>query len=78
LAAHDPGVAEFAENVLEEVERDVLGGRDPLGLDRSTVRAGGELDRRAHRVIRLGRDAHFRAAPSGTRGDERPKVRRPS
>ena len=58
VAADDPGVAELAEDVLEEVERDALGGRDPLGLDRLLVGRGGELDRGAHRIVGFGRDSH--------------------
>src|SRR5207244_9266744 len=52
-----PGLAQVAEDVLKELERDLLGLRDPLPLD-GAVTGGGELDHRAQCVIHLCRDAH--------------------
>ena len=57
LAAHEPGVLELAEDVLEELERYVLGLGEPLSLDRA-VAGGGQLDGRPDCVIRFRRDAH--------------------
>jgi hypothetical protein len=60
-------VLEITEDVLEEVQRDGLGLGDAIALDDVAGRGGvgvrrGELDRGAHRVVNLGRDAH-RVAP---------------
>ena len=43
-------MAQVAEDVLEELQRDVLRGRDRVALDRA-VAGGGELDRGAHGVV---------------------------
>ena len=59
LAAHQAGVLELAEDVLQELQRDVLGLRDRLALDRPLA-ARGELDRRPHRVVRFRRNPHGR------------------
>ena len=57
--ADDAGPAQLGEDVLEEVLRDVLALGEVLALHRHAVRlGGGELDRRPHRVVRLGRDPH--------------------
>ena len=58
LAAHEPGLAEVAEDVLEELERHFLRLRDPLALDVDAVPGGRELDARPQRVVGLGGDAH--------------------
>jgi hypothetical protein len=58
MAAHDAGMAELAEDVLEEVERNPLRARDPLGLDGLFVRRGRQLDHGAHGVVGFGRDPH--------------------
>ena len=53
-----PDVTQLAEDVLQEVERDLLGVGDPLRLDRLLVWCRGEFDRGADRVIGFGGDAH--------------------
>ncbi len=58
VAAHDPGVPELAEDVLQEVERDALRVRDPLGLDRLLVSGSRQLDGCAYGVVGFGRDSH--------------------
>jgi hypothetical protein len=50
-------VLELAEDVLEELERDVLGFGDRLALDGLSP-GGGELDRGPDGVVDLGRDPH--------------------
>ncbi len=51
------GVAEIDEDVLEELERDLLGLGDPFALHGPVVRHR-ELEQGADRVVDLGRDAH--------------------
>jgi hypothetical protein len=58
LAAHDPRRAQLAEDVLEEVHRDLLRRGDPLGRDRLVVGGGRKLDGRTDRVVGLGGDPH--------------------
>ena len=58
VAAHDAGVPELAEDVLQEVERDALGRRDPLGLDRLLVGGSREFDGCPHGIVGFGRDSH--------------------
>ena len=52
-----PGVLELEQDVLEELERDVLGLGELLALDRAFA-GGGQLGRRAHGVVGLRGDAH--------------------
>ena len=52
-SAHDAGVLELQEDVLEELQRDVLGLGEFLALDRIVV-GGGELGSRPHRIVSLG------------------------
>jgi hypothetical protein len=52
-------MVQLQEDVLEELERDVLGLRDPLALDRALTR-GGELQHSAEGVVGLGGNAHGR------------------
>jgi hypothetical protein len=59
LGAHDPGVPQVDQDVLEELQRDVLGLCEPLALDGPVTRLG-ELEQRAHRVVALSRDLHGR------------------
>jgi len=54
-------VLELQEDVLEELQRDVLGLGELLALDRIIV-GSGELSRRPHRIVSLGRDAHRSAS----------------
>ena len=54
---HEPGVLQLEEDVLEELERDVLHDRELLALHGLAL-GGGQLERCAHGVIRLGRDPH--------------------
>ena len=56
LARHELRVAKLEEDVLEELLRDGLRGRDALALD-EPVR-GGELEHGPERVIDLGGDPH--------------------
>ena len=60
VAAHDPSVPELAEDVLQEVERDALRVRDPLGLDRLLVGGSRQFDGGPYRVVGFGRDSHSR------------------
>ena len=55
---HQPGVTQLREDGVEEPQRNLLVGGDPLGGHRTLLRAAGELDHRPHRVVRLGRDRH--------------------
>jgi hypothetical protein len=55
--AHDAGVLQLEQDVLEELERDVLRLGETLALDRAFI-GGGELGRRADGVVGLGGDAH--------------------
>src|SRR4029453_8605673 len=48
LRADDPGMAQVAEDVLQELERDLLRLGDSLALDRAVPR-GSKLDRGAER-----------------------------
>jgi hypothetical protein len=57
LARDDLGAAQLEQDVLEELERDRLCGREPLGLHRAR-RSDGELGERPQRVVHLGRDSH--------------------
>ena len=57
LAADEAGVPQVAEDVLEELERDLLRLCDALALDRAVSRRC-ELDHRPQRVVHLRRDAH--------------------
>ena len=57
VTRHETVLAEVHEDVLEELDRDALGRGDALRLDRGVV-GGGELERRPHRVVGLGGDAH--------------------
>src|SRR4051794_39882895 len=61
LAAHEAGVAQVAQDVLEELQRDPLRLRDGVALRRPVAVGRGELDRGADRVVDLGGDAHRRA-----------------
>src|SRR4051812_34234621 len=58
LAADETGVAHVAEDVLEELQRDALRLGERLALRRLSGLGGGELHRRADRVVDLRRDAH--------------------
>ena len=60
LAAHEPGVAQVGEDVLEELRGDRLGGGQRVALDRPAA-GGGELGGGAQRVVGPGGDAHGRA-----------------
>ena len=55
-AVDDPGAAQVAQDVLEEVDRDALRLRDVVGGDH--VAGGGELDRRADGVVGFRGRAH--------------------
>ena len=59
LARDDLGASQLEQDVLEELERDVLGLRDALALRRPLPR-GGKLERSAQRVVDLRRDPHAR------------------
>ena len=50
--ADDPVVLELEQDVLEELQRDVLGLGEPLALDRALV-GGGQLGRGPHGVVGL-------------------------
>ena len=60
LAAHDPGGAQLREDVLQERHRDALRLGDLVDLARRVLAAGGELDDRAHGVVGLRGDVHWR------------------
>ena len=60
LARDELGAAQLEQDVLEEVERDLLRGRELLALDRLPRRRRGELRKRAQRIVDLGRDPHAR------------------
>jgi pyridoxine 4-dehydrogenase len=53
-------VAQLEEDVLEELERDALGLRDPLALDGPFARRSCKLEHGAKRVVGLGGDTHRR------------------
>lgn len=58
-APYDPGRAQFGEDVLQEAERDRLCRGDRLRGDAFRLLARGcQFDRRANRVVGLGRDPH--------------------
>jgi hypothetical protein len=59
LARDDLGAAQLEQDVLEELERDLLRGREALCFHRAR-RRGGELRERADRIVHLGRDPHGR------------------
>src|SRR3954447_10033109 len=61
LAAHETGVAQVAEDVLEELERDALRPGDRVALRRPVAVGGRELHGGADGVVDLGGDAHRRA-----------------
>ena len=50
-------VLELEQDVLEELQRDVLGLGEALALD-GTLVGGGKLGRRPHRVVGLRGNAH--------------------
>ena len=50
-------MAQVGEDVLEELQRDRLGGRERVALDRAAA-GGGELDGGAEGVVGLRGDAH--------------------
>src|SRR5436190_145845 len=58
LAADDPGLSQVAQDVLEELERHLLGLRDALALDRAAAVDCCQLDARAQCVVGLGGDPH--------------------
>ncbi len=65
LAADQSALAQFAQDVLQVLDRDVLVGTDPLALHGSApgiVRAG-QHHGGAHRVVDLGRDSHPGTVP---------------
>src|SRR5919206_2321288 len=70
LAAHQAGLAQVAEDVLEELQRDALRLRDRVALRRA-VGGRRELDRRADGVVRLRRDAHAGILPKAGRPPRR-------
>jgi hypothetical protein len=53
----DAGVLELEQDVLEELQRNVLGLGEPLALDRPFA-GGSQLGRRSHGVVGLRGDAH--------------------
>ena len=60
LRRDDPGGAQRAEDVLEELQRDVLRGREVLALDRLLRGCRRELRRDPYRIVSLRRDPHGR------------------
>jgi hypothetical protein len=50
VTAHDPGMTQLTENVLQEVQRNALRSRYSLSLYRLLVRRIRKLDRGPHRV----------------------------
>ena len=58
LAAHEPALAQVAEDVLEELRRDLLRVRDRVRLRQLVLAGDGQLDRGAHGVVDLRGDAH--------------------
>src|SRR5262245_52730829 len=58
LGAHEPGLAEVAEDVLEELERHLLRLGEALALDVDALLDRGQLDAGPQRVVDLGGDAH--------------------
>ena len=66
--AHQPRVLELEQDVLEELQRDLLGLGELLALDGLLVGGGGELQRGPDRVVGFGGDPHFvTMARSGAR-----------
>jgi hypothetical protein len=65
-------VAQVAEDVLEELERDLLRLCDPLAFHRP-VCAGGELDHRTQRVVGFRGDAHNCILTVGITGPQKPE-----
>ena len=57
LRGHDAGVPELREDVLEELDRNGLGGRDAVALGRPVARDR-ELGAGSQRVVDLCGDAH--------------------
>src|SRR5947199_6622857 len=58
LTAHEVGPLEVVEDAEEELEGDVLGLGDLLGLDRLPLGLRGQLGHGPHGVVDLGRDPH--------------------
>src|SRR4029079_1477649 len=81
LAPHEPCVAKVAEDVLEELERNLLGLRDALALDVDAVLDGGELDAGSQGVVSLRGNPHalqvtaFRHRLARSRWDSRSRRR---
>ena len=80
LARDDPAPAQLEQDVLEEVERDLLGRGEPLALERARSigieLSCGELGGGAQGVVHLGRDPHgpilyVRATRQARRSDGR-------
>ena len=57
-AGDELGAAQLEQDVLEEVERNLLRGRELLTLDRLPRLRRGELRKRAQRIVHLRRDPH--------------------
>ena len=57
--AHQARVLELEQDVLQELQRDVLGFGELLALDRLLVGRGRQLERGAHRVVGFCGDPHF-------------------
>src|SRR6476646_7002943 len=58
LRRDDPGVLQLAEDVLDELQRQLLGAGDELALDRALSLVGRQHEHRAHRVVGLGGQLH--------------------
>jgi len=53
-------VTQLSKDVLQEVQRNALGGGDALGRDRLLAVGGGQLHYRPDGVVSFGGDAHLR------------------
>ena len=62
-----PGVLELAEDVLDELQRQLLAAGDQLALDRPRALVGGQHEHRPHRVVGFRGELHTRivARPGG-------------
>ena len=58
LALHEAGVLQVEQDVFQELERDLLRGRDVVTLDRPLAGSRRKLGARAHGVVDLGGDSH--------------------
>jgi len=52
-------VLELEQDVLEELQRDLLGLGEPLALDGLLVGRGGQLERGPYRIVGLSGNSNF-------------------